>query len=393
MSNINGFFVPGSISGSYVASKRNEEGSFKYYSQAISTGIQRQAALQDLEKSYEDVISKAYNSYLANQKAINASNMGQGYKEMYEQAAQDNLLAQQAEAANSVSSAKAQLLTQEAEAQNLIKQQYQTEVANLDRVANSMSNYLNFVKSLEGGLNYLSQLSGKTLTEDTLAEDIYDTLYEAQPYDLTSSEDDSIKGMAFSEWLHSQMKDTEADRVFEQWLYGGGWQDFKKSTGLYTEQTEEGKKYAEIEKARQEEYAKNLAEYEKQQEEARLAELSKTLGMSAEEYTKLSESSVASGATINNNKGKGQGRFTTLGDTVTDKYGNTWEYAAQGNLSQYGNKAFKDSGIKLYADAIGISTDRLKAMSNGDIFKVGEQYYMFQRYSNGNFNVRKITKK
>lgn len=269
MSNINGFFVPGSRSGSYVASKRNEEGSFKYDSQAISTGIQRQAALQDLEKSYEEVISKAYNSYLANQKAINASTMGQGYKEMYEQAALDNLLAQQSEAANSVSSAKAQLLTQEAEAQNAIQQQYQAEVANLDRVADSMSNYLNFVKSLEGGLDYLSQLSGKTLTEDTLAEDIYDTLYEAQPYDLRGMEDDSIKGMAFSEWLHGQMKDTEADRAFEQWLYGGGWQDFKKSTGLYTEQTEEGKKYAEIEKARQEEYAKNLAEYEKQQEEAK----------------------------------------------------------------------------------------------------------------------------
>lgn len=269
MSNgIGGFFVPSSRSSSYVLSKRNEEGSYKYDAQIGAVGMQKQAALQDLQKTYEATINKAYSSYLANQSAINNSQMGQGYKELYEQKEQENLLAQQAEAAMNVSQVKSQLLSQEQEALSVIQQQYATETANLDRVARSMSDYLGYIKSLEGGVDYLSKLSGKTITDDTLAEDLYESLYAAQPQQLTSKEDSDIKGMAYSEWLHNQMKDTEADRNFEQWLFsGGGWQDFQKATGLYKDETPEGKAYREIDEARREKVKIAEEERLKQQEE------------------------------------------------------------------------------------------------------------------------------
>ena len=261
MSNkIGGFFVPGSIKGSYVASKKNEEGSYKYDTQAIGVGMQKQAALQELEKSYESTINNAYNSYLANQQTIRTSNMGQGYKEIYEQAENENLLAQQAEAAMNVSQVKSQLLGQEQEAQASIQQQYQTEVANLDRVARSMQDYLGYIKSLEGGIDYLSKLSGINVTNDTLAEDLYEALYDAQPQALSSAEDSDIKGMSYSEWLHSQMKETDEDVAFERWLFSGGWQDFQKSAGIATDTTEAGEKYAEIKRQREETRAKIIQE-------------------------------------------------------------------------------------------------------------------------------------
>ena len=261
MSKIGGFFVT-SRSAPYVLSKRNEEGSYKYDADIMGVGMQKQAALQDLEKTYESTINKAYGSYLANQKTIANTNMGQGYKELYEQAELENLLAQGAEAAANVSQVKSQLLGQEAEAINSIQQQYATETANLDRVARSMSDYLNYIGSLEGGYDYLSKLSGNTVTKDTLAEDLYEELFTAQPQGLSSSEDPDVKGLSYSQWLHDQMKETDEDVAFEQWLFsGGGWQDFRKSIGM-TDQTEFGEKYAEIEQGRETERNEKLQKIE-----------------------------------------------------------------------------------------------------------------------------------
>ena len=41
---MNGFYVPGSISGSYVSNKRDENGSLVYESAASNVGMQAQAA-------------------------------------------------------------------------------------------------------------------------------------------------------------------------------------------------------------------------------------------------------------------------------------------------------------------------------------------------------------
>ena len=405
---IKGFFVPGSMSGSYVASKRNEEGSYQYDAQAIGVGMQKQAALQDLEKSYETTISKAYNSYLANQQGIRSSQMGQGYKKLYEQAEEENLIAKHAEATMNVSQVKSQLLSQEQEAQANIQQQYQTEVANLDRVARSMQNYLSYVKSLEGGLDYLSKLSGITVTDETLAEDLYETLYSAQPQSLVSAEDSETKGLPFSQWLHTQLKETDEDIAFEQWLYSGGWQDFQKSTGLYNEETEAGKKYTEIENKRKEQYNKELTEYEHKKlikyydklganiglSGEVLYKEAKSLNITGEEYIDLSTTSLASGVKINNSGGKNGGRFSMPGDTTKDKYGNTWEYDAQTGMPYSTNQQYDCTGIDRYAEAIGISAERIKNMKHGDIFKVGDTYYLFTKNDNvDTFAIKKITKK
>lgn len=369
MSNgIKGFFVPGSMTGSYVANKRNEEGSFKYDTQAIGVGMQKQAALQDLEKSYEETINKAYSSYLANQQAIGSTNMGQGYKELYEEAERENLLTQQEQAASNVANVKAQLINQEAEAQNLIQQQYQAEVAQLDRVARSMSDYLAYVGSLSNdmgtGYNYLSALTGKTITKDTLAEDIYEDLFKAQPTDYTTESGET--GMSYSQWLHNQMKDTEEDIAFEQWLLsGGGWHDFQKYAGISKDTTEEGQKYAEIESKRREEYETEIARIEaeqkaKEEAERKAKEEAERLSnpnyqgyiASGGNYSTVKGGAVQMGSTTSTNIGKALDTESKLdsgewkkGDIIkyNGRYYQIVDYRTKGNrLGKYGHVSYKE---------------------------------------------------
>ena len=69
--------------GAYVAGKRTEEGTPVYEAASGVLGMQKQAAIQNLEKNYATTIENAYASYLANQRGIETSAMGQGYKQAY----------------------------------------------------------------------------------------------------------------------------------------------------------------------------------------------------------------------------------------------------------------------------------------------------------------------
>ena len=216
-----GFYVPGSKSSSYVASKRNEEGSYLYDAAASEIGLQKQAALQDLEKNYATTVENAYASYLANQRAINTAAMGQGYKEAYEQAQQQQLATNIAEANLTAANARSQISQNAQEARSTLEQQFAAEAVNLDRVASSMNNYLTYIKSLSGKDNtmYLSEEDSKKSIDE-----LYETLYGAQPQSLTDPEGNA--GMPYLQWMEQQLK-TEEDRDWYNWLaYQGGWQDF-----------------------------------------------------------------------------------------------------------------------------------------------------------------------
>lgn len=223
-----GFYVPGSKSSSYVASKRNEEGSYIYDAAAGEIGLQKQAALQDLEKSYASTVENAYASYLANQRAINTAAMGEGYKEAYLQKQQEQLSANIAEANLTAANARSQINQSAQEARTTLEKQFTTEAANLDRVAASMNNYLTYIKSLSGtdektkeALTYLSaEDSAKSIDE------LYETLYNAQPQSLTDEKGNA--GLPYLQWAETQLKDTDADRDWYNWLaYQGGLDEFK----------------------------------------------------------------------------------------------------------------------------------------------------------------------
>lgn len=261
-----GFSVPGSRSGSYVANRRDEEGSFGYDKAAIELGIQKQTALQNLSETYAQTIDNAYASYLANQRNIMASAMGQGYKQAYLQGQEQALSEASKQAAQTAASARAQFAQEESEARNYIQQQYEAEVSNIDRALNSMDNYFEYLKGLSSensAWQALFDLDAST-TDIELDTDMYERLLQVQPRTFKDAEGEA--GKSYMEWMTSQLKDTSVDRAYSQWLYGGGWEEVLRSLGTSTQKAQrnaqlrsEAKLKAEAEQKAKEEAAKKQA--------------------------------------------------------------------------------------------------------------------------------------
>ena len=229
-----GFYVPSSRSSSYVASKRNEEGSYEYTSQAQDIGLQRQAALQDLSEQYGDVVENAYASYLANQRTINASAMGQGYKDAYEKMQQEQLVGNLAQAGMSAANARQQLDESALKAREQLDEQFALETTNLDKVGTSLDNYFEYLKNLtnQAGQNYLEAM-GIEYDENTKAQDIYNELYNSQAYILNEdktpmfSDEEGNAGMSFLDYVNANLGDKQADTDWRDWLfYQGGWDSY-----------------------------------------------------------------------------------------------------------------------------------------------------------------------
>lgn len=226
-----GFYAPGSISGSYVASKRTPEGSLYYPGAETDIGIQKQKVLQDLGKSYESTIENAYASYLASQQNVLGSQMGQGYKEQYLQSQQENLMKGLAETQANLANVRAELESKEAEAKSVVQSQYMQEVNYLDRVAKSFEDYLSYAKTLSGTDKKGQAISALSEEERQLGiDDLYETLYTLQPQGIEGLADEEGNApMTWSQWLQTQLKGTAEDTAWKEWLYSGGIQDFLTS--------------------------------------------------------------------------------------------------------------------------------------------------------------------
>lgn len=217
--------------GAFVADKRTDTGLKMYDEASGEIGLQKQQALQNLRQSYASTIDNAYASYLASQRNINTSAMGEGYKQAY-MAAQDQALQQQIAQTNlSVSQSAQEIATQSAEAQSKLQEAYNTEVTNIDKVGSSMSKYLEYVKSLRGRTKDGQPddtIKAFTDYEETLGvDDLYERLTSLNPKDLYYGDE---QGMSYTEWINSQIGEdaNTTDANWRDWLlYGGGYQDFK----------------------------------------------------------------------------------------------------------------------------------------------------------------------
>lgn len=220
---MNGFYVPGSVSSSYVANKRNEEGSLAYEAAETQVGIEKQAALQQLEKNYSSTIENAYASYLAANRGIEGSQMGQGYKELYKQLYQNQLASNIANANIQLNEQRVSLAEQEAAAKQNIENQFRTEVGYLDRVQQSFADYFEYAK----GLTKSTDSNAYYLNEEQMKQNIdtmYDVLNEIDPVDYLDAEGNM--GMRYADFVKSQLKTTEADQAWYEWWISGGLNEF-----------------------------------------------------------------------------------------------------------------------------------------------------------------------
>lgn len=224
------YLIPGSMSSRYVSDTKN------YEKMSSELGVQRQAALQDLQKNYEQTIDNAYASYLSNQRILGNTNMLEGYKQQYQQAQEQQFAQNVAEANKNVSTARQELLQNTSAAQQQIQQAYNTEVANLDRVARSYQQYYDYVKGLTPGTELAAkEPNAAILTDEQLklpVDDMYETLSSLQPRDYVDAKGNTA--LAYSEWLNQQMTESEEDQAFWQWYNAGGASDFLREVKMRT---------------------------------------------------------------------------------------------------------------------------------------------------------------
>jgi hypothetical protein len=284
MSNkITSYYLPNKAANSFIASKRNETGEYAYDSALQDVGIESQAAIQSLNKTYSNVINDAYTNYLNSKRSIMSSNLGQGYKEAYIANQQEALQETTAQASLSAAETKQQILQQAYEQQNAIGASFQNEVINMEKVGDYLSKYMEDLKNVtnKNGSYYDAIIAGKGLTDykgEITAEDLYDELYNAKPKGY-KYEDDK-EALRWTDWLKTQIK-TDKEQDWYDWYMGaGGYEQFQDAykKGIYggeaskylADQEAEQKKLAE---EQQKEYDKSVTRYKNR--EAANAELSK----------------------------------------------------------------------------------------------------------------------
>ena len=280
---ITSYYLPNKAANSYIESKKTEEGTRLYDTALQDVGIETQAAIQSLNKSYSNVINDAYTNYLNSKRSIMSSNLGQGYKEAYLQNQQQAFQEASNQATLSAAETKQQILQQAYEQQNAIGEAFQSEVINMEKVGDYLSKYMEDLKNVtnESGSYYDAIISGKGLTDykgEITAEDLYDELYNAQPEGY-KYEDDK-EALNWRDWLKTQIK-TDKEQTWYDWYIGaGGYEQFQDAyeKGIYggeaskylADQEAEQKKLAE---EQQKEYDEKVTRYKNR--ETANAELSK----------------------------------------------------------------------------------------------------------------------
>lgn len=237
MSTISGYFLPNKIANEYVASKRNEEGAYEYDTYLQDVGMQTQAAIQSLNKSYSDTINNAYSQYLNSKRTILNSNMIQGAKEAYLQNQQEALQQNIAQASLTSAETKQQILQQAYEQQNAIGKTFQNEVTNMEQVGTMLSGYMEYLKGVtnkSGSSYYDAIISGKGLSDyakdnKIYAEDLYDELYNAQPglKDNMYTDEEGNVALGWTDWLNTQIKTDKQQSWYDWYMGAGGYEQFQ----------------------------------------------------------------------------------------------------------------------------------------------------------------------
>lgn len=229
-----GILVPSSASRNYVQNQRGERGSYKWDDEVSEIGLGHQTALQSLNKQYSNTINEAYAGYLAANRGIAGSNMGQGYKDAYIQQTQQAFNTQQDEALSNLASAQYQLSLQGAEALAGVKQRMDTETSYINRTKQSAIDYYEYLRNLENKDRTKEDLG--YFTKDELGLDIdqlYDRIFDAFVGDYEDM--DGNEAMTYNAWLTRSIRNSDADRNWYDWLLTqGGLKQFRDITKLGT---------------------------------------------------------------------------------------------------------------------------------------------------------------
>ena len=227
-----GFFVPSSVSDNYVSTKKTAGGTNVWDQANQEANLQKQQALQIVNKQHSATIDQAYSSYLMASHGVKGSEMGEGYKDAYLKSIEQQI-AGQIEETNMNAASLRQEIGQNANSAKLgIQEMYETEVANMDRGFSYANQYLSYLAKLT-----TNDMKGTYLSEEQLAkfndgtlsiDDMYSDVFNAQPRNYIDDKGDV--SLSYIEWVDKQIKGTEADQSWYKWFQQGGFGQMKEAT-------------------------------------------------------------------------------------------------------------------------------------------------------------------
>jgi hypothetical protein len=226
---MSGYYVPSSFSSSYVANKKNENGTYHYDSQVNQAGIETQRSLQQLNKQYNNTINQAYGQNLLANKGLRASMLGSGYKEAYMQNMQQSLLQDMSQADLSVQQTKQSIFQALGNQLGNIANTQLQDVNNMRRMAGSLERYHEYLQTLSMGVDnkYVDDQGFKVGPEWTF-EDNYDKLFGTQKGIIGQYRDEyNNPALALEDWLRQNSGNTDKDTAWLDWAYSTGFNQYK----------------------------------------------------------------------------------------------------------------------------------------------------------------------
>ena len=223
-----GFYVPSTTSAPYVANKRDESGTLKYEGAYAQVGLQEQAALQQLRTQYDQTINNAYAAYLAQNRGIMGSTMGQGYKNAYLEASRQNVMSNIAEANLNAAQVRQELSANVGEQVGSIAQAQQQETNYFNRAEVFARDYYDYLKGLtaqdESGnvVNYLDEFERSLNTPEYAYDKIFATNAVGSNTMTGYYDTEGNAAMSFDDWIYSQMGGSSEDQDWYQWYMEQG---------------------------------------------------------------------------------------------------------------------------------------------------------------------------
>ena len=227
-----GYFVPTSMASDYVRTKKDSQGANIWDTEAAQINIDKQRALQSLNDRYSQSLNDAYANYLAQKNLVANSSMGQGYKMAFDRELGQNFAATEQELNSNVSEARQTIESSAQSALDLSQRNFETNVANLNRIGMLSESYLNYVKSLRDVNNEMTYFGNTDLTANATLNDLYARMIGNG--DLLTDEtiaagyvdEENQAAKSFTEFVNSQI-DTERDKDFYDWFLTKGYNEFR----------------------------------------------------------------------------------------------------------------------------------------------------------------------
>ena len=227
-----GYYVPSSFASNYVSNKKNEDGTYIQDSAINQAGMDTQRSLQQLNKQYNVSINAAQAGGLLANRGLRSSALGSGYKQAYTERLQASVNDEIAQVSLSVAGTKQSIFNTLAGDLNQIGAMQLQEINNMRRMAGSLEQYHEYVKTLtDKGMNKYTDMNKFNMGATDTFEDNYANLFGINKGTVAGYTDENANpALAYEDWLRQNSGSGDKDTAWLDWAYGGGMTQYRDWT-------------------------------------------------------------------------------------------------------------------------------------------------------------------